>query len=588
MDFRQNIAVLSSEPSHLAHIEEARRQGALYRFRGAGSVLHWLQGEHAYLAVNGLASLLRRLAVQFDLLQEEEVSVETCEDYDLIFIPNAKHLEERTVKILQEVSEGKTKLVISGVTNLPDQLLGVQGKIPYVPRGFIGLKGLPAFWTEPCLVSPPNYTLYRAKAAPGSKGLATLQELQNPDDPKAMSTHELDGDGIILSDRALFLPFPIFEFIGGLLQGHLDLEPVRGLLGDAGNFYLDRMAFLLMELVSRYGWEGFGQVRIRPWGDHDHVLVLRHDTDSSRETAYLDFEKAQRVPATYAILLDENGDFWLKETAEDPLIERAFHFPSNRISRFFGLLPSRSFRPDKRAITGWGLTDQVKRARERFRVPFLTAHRHGGFLYYPETIEAMDHLYEHVPDLLGLGTMFRFTCLRYSASRGSHRSRITVRHPDVGVPLWFPFKLQVSTLERSRTLRGWDSSAFMEPDPPMTDLIFANAGLLPHGAYTMIFHPAHAKGEAFRAGGNYEWFLYAVEKVMREGWWVAPAAAVYQRLNEWEELRLLVKGDQVLIHNSSSDSKEGLILDIRGTRYPLEVLHPGETKVIERASAHVR
>lgn len=588
MGFRQNVAVLYSESSRLAHVEEARRQDALYRFRGSGSVLHWVQGEHAYLAVNGLISLLRRLAVRFDLFQEEKVSLETCKDYDLIFIPNAKSLEARTVGILREVSAGNTKLVVSGATNLPDDLLGIRGKTPSVTQGFVGLQGLPFSRTAPCLVSPANYTVFLAKAAPGATSLASLWEFQNCNDPKAMRTRELGGDGIILSDRALFFPFPIFEFIGGLLQGHLDIEPVRDFLGEARNFYLDTMAALLMEVIGRYGWTGFGRVRIRPWGDHDHVLVLRHDTDSSRETAYLDFEKAHRLPATYAILLDENGDFWLQQTAEDRLLERAVHFPSNRLSRFFGLLPTRSFRPDRRAMTGRGLTNQILRAREHFGAPCLTAHRHGGFLYYPETVEAMDHLYEHFPDLLGLGTMFRFTCFRYTGSRNSRRRRITVRHPDVGIPFWFPFKLQLCTVERSGTLRGWDSSAFMEPDPPMTELVFANAGLLPHGVYTMVFHPAHAKGETFKAGGNYEWFRYAIERATKENWWVAPAAEVYRRLNEWEELRLRADDTRILIHNPSRDRREGLVLDIQGRQHPLGVLHPGETRIIDRAPVHSR
>ncbi len=585
MGFRQNVAVLYSASSCRAHREEARRQGALYRFRGARGTVQWVQEEHAYLAVNGLLSLLRRLAIHCDVIQEDEASPEVCRAYDLIFVPNAGQLAPRCVASLGEVSRARTKLVVSGATNLPDALLCIRSKTPHIPHGFIGLRGLPLPHPQPCLVAPPGYPVFRTIPAPGARGLGTLEELPGPDGGEA---RELEAPGIIVSDRTLFLPFPLFEFVGGLLQGHLDIEGARGHLGDAANFHLDRLAWLLKELVPRTVWQGFGQVRLRPWGAHDHVLILRHDTDSSQDLTYLEFERAQRVPATYAILLDDHAEFWLRETVGDPLIERAAHFPSNQMFRCLGLFPSRTIRPSKRAITGRGLARRVLRAARRFEAPCATAHRHAGFFYYPETVEAMDRLYEGLPELLGLGTMFRFTCFRYSASRGADRAVVPIRHPDVGVSLWIPFRLQVSTLEAHRTLRGWDSSALIEPDPAMMDLVFANAARLPHGVYTLVFHPAHARGTAFQAGGNFAWFLYAFERAVRGSWWIASAATVYRKLDEWQQLRVRSDGERIQMHNAGPRPAEGLVLEVQGSPCPVGTVGPGAIQVMEGASIRAR
>ena len=72
MSIRSNVAIIYSEASREAFAAKAKAEDELYTFRGSRATLHWIKGEEAYLAVNGCASILRRLGVKFDILNENE------------------------------------------------------------------------------------------------------------------------------------------------------------------------------------------------------------------------------------------------------------------------------------------------------------------------------------------------------------------------------------------------------------------------------------------------------------------------------------------------------------------------------------
>ena len=161
MSIRNNVAIIYSEASRQAFITEAGNRGQVYQFRGSRETLHWLRGDVAYLAVNGVASLLRRLSIKFDILREEECSLKLLKEYHTLFIPNACRLLEQTITALEKWLGGDVKLVVSGSTNLPERLLGIASHSQYTPEGFCGIKWLPHLRFNPqhkdYIFSPPEY-----------------------------------------------------------------------------------------------------------------------------------------------------------------------------------------------------------------------------------------------------------------------------------------------------------------------------------------------------------------------------------------------------------------------------------------------
>ncbi len=301
---------------------------------------------------------------------------------------------------------------------------------------------------------------------------------------------------------------PSLADVGRALQGEehrRNLDPLFG---------LDQAAAKLKEVLKIDGGEC-------PWGGHQNVLVIRHDTDSSFDQTYLDYERDHNIPATYAVLPDRNCNSWLRVLP--PLVEKAWHWSS------LDSVPCiAAVRPSWGKTTGKGISRQVAGGERRIS-DLRTAHKHGNTFFFPETIDAMDYAYRQHPNLLGMGTMFRWNLDRY----GGESSEI-VKQPGVGVPFWFPYKLMMTTTEEWRPLRGWDMGMLVEPDPDVTEQMFANAERLPGGVYMVCYHPAHARTDTFKVGGCFPWFRMLVERAQAEGWWIATYRDVLTRLNEWE------------------------------------------------------
>ena len=194
------------------------------------------------------------------------------------------------------------------------------------------------------------------------------------------------------------------------------------------------------------------------------------------------------------------------------------------------------------------------KAKRKFHIPCETLHKHWRYFYYPETVEAMDYLYDSLPETIGMGTMFRFNNLKYANNKSSAESYI-VQHPDVSVPFWFPFKMVVTTTDQHKPLRGWDITHLMEPDPSLIDLVFENSAGLPGGVYMLGFHPAHARRPTFNPGGNYAWFLYAVNGAKKRGWWIVNYKTVCRRLNDWENLNFRIVEDGLIALENPTDSE---------------------------------
>lgn len=446
----RNVGIIFSETSRQAFVERAVREGQVYRFRGSRGKVNWIAGE-AYLAVNGLASVLRRIGVRFDILEEGDCASGDLMGYRTIFCPNACKLTDGAISGLFEWLKGpRRRLVVSGHSNMRIARLERFGKIVHIAS-------------------------------------------------------------------------TMFEQIGEILQGHSSVEHIRLWMGDRTDFYVDEMAYHIKSLLLSRGCE---LETASPWGEYDNVLVLRHDTDFSRDCSYLEYEVANGIPATYAVLADRNRRFHLSNIRPHSFLEVAYHYTSVK----------RGVKPDKKGITGVGLAAQAEKGSRNYGIPCVTLHKHGNAFYYPETVEAIDYVYEKYHRAIGMGTMFRFNNMRYSGDRAMSNS-YTVKHPDVSVPFWFPFHMVMPTVERHKVLRGWDCTHFIEPSPGQLDMMFKNAERLPYGVYMVGYHPAHARADTFNPGGNYKWFLYAVEGARKRGWLIANYRTVCQMLNNMERNR---------------------------------------------------
>ena len=385
----------------------------------------------------------------------------------------------------------------------------------------------------------------------------------------------------LLNCKTIRLTTPVFEYAAGILQGATCIEPVRKLLGNKANFHVDRLAQYIKDTLLRHGGERLWQTRLKLWGKYDNVLVLRHDTDDSTDPSYLDYEIAHKIPATYAILPDRNMRFYLSRLDGHDFLEGAYHY-TTAISRPW----LQQVKPNKKAITGRGLAKQVEEAKKEFNIPISTVHRHWGYFYYPETIEAMDYLYESHPEIIGTGTMFRFTSLMYS-DRGPANEHLvneprTVDHHDISVPFWFPFKMMVSAIERHEPLRGWDITHRIEPPPSFIDTVFDEAEMLPGGVYMFGFHPAHARRDSFIPGGNYPWFLYGLSKAKERGWWITNYRSLLQRLNDWEDINFRVSQDgSVVLSNTTDREITDLVVSFNGKDIDVPTLKAHSTTQVE-------
>jgi len=308
-------------------------------------------------------------------------------------------------------------------------------------------------------------------------------------------------------------------------------------------------------------------------------MILKHDVDYSRNLEYLKFELENRIPATFAILVDRNREFWFSNIPENDFIEKAYHFPTNLRGFLNNLIHLLKLDFNKILTMRKNLYQQVISAKNNHGIPINTIHRHGSNFYYPETIDALKYLYKRLLEVKGSMTMFRFSNFQYSNS--SLRNRYTIKHPDVSVPFWFPFKLSEASLENNGEVRGWEMGQFIELPIKDIDSIFDFASDFP-GIFAFDFHPAHAKTETFNRGGNFEWFEYAVKKARENHWLILNYRDVCRKLDERENLKIRREGEKISIYNSGGKTISRINIAVNNKRYsineiePNQILHYGE------------
>jgi len=529
-----SVGVLYSRSSLSECVEKAKQFDALYNFHGATGTVQWLKGEYAYLAPNGAASLLRRLCIKFDWLTDEDLlEPKHLERYHTLVVPHAITLPTQAHKTLANWVYQGGFLLVTGQNDLPLELIGISEIKWYQPEGYTAIK----YREYNIIVGYRGFTAGICQPISGTRVLGSAYEVKNLEDEFNKPINHPLGPGVIRSKRMIYIPMPLFETFGAMLQGHVDFEDMRN-WGHRYK-YLDRLGRFVKDLLEDSGWKHLWRVRVKPWGEYHGVVVLRHDVDSSKDITYLDFERENQIPATYAILDDSRRQHWLKAVASHPTAEAAYHFdtgPKNTpLSSSLGKLRGTNTSTLKKTSRK-GLWKQVRKARDELRIPVMTAQRHNSFFFYPEIVDGMDYLYKRELEVLGLGTMFRFTNFMYGSRANDDERTYVVQHPDTSVPFWFPFKLWYATTDDHHALRGWDITHVLEPEPWLTDLLLNQEECLEEGVYTLGFHPAHCWGESFRQEGNWDWFKYAVELGKSRGYLFATCKEVFERLNQWESL----------------------------------------------------
>lgn len=582
----KGVGILYSRLSLATCIEMAKRSNALYGFGGATAAVQWLKGEHAYLAPNGAASLLRRFCIKFDWLGDEDLlELRRLERFHTLVLPHVMALPVQAHKVLSSWIDRGGYLLVTGRTDLPEELLGLSGLKWYQPEGYTAID----YGKYSLIAGYRGYTAGICQPASGSKVLASSYEVLNPQEKADGRTTNPLGPGVIRTEQVLYVSLPLFETFGGMLQGHVDFEEIR--CWGHRYKYLDWVGRFVKDILEESGWRHLWHVRIKPWGEYRGVIVLRHDVDESSDKTYLDFERENHIRATYAILNDTRRQEWLKAVATHPGAEAAYHFDTgpektpissllfNRARETSPCLPKKT--------SGKGLWKQIKKARDVFGIQMKTAQRHHSFFHYPEIVDAMDFLYKEEPEVLGLGTMFRFTNIMFGGPKKKDGSTYVVQHPDTSVPFWFPFRLWYASSNDHHALRGWDITHVLEPEPWLTEHLLSQEDYIEEGVYTLGFHPAHCWGKSFRPEGNWEWYKCAVELGQSHGYLFASCQEVFERLNRWERLGFGVHKNEGWVKNPSlSDAaiihlehpgRDLLIKDGKGF---VEPANPNLTKLV--------
>lgn len=340
----------------------------------------------------------------------------------------------------------------------------------------------------------------------------------------------LDAPAIVCGAHYCFLNGHPFAALQAWLQGQEDLQPWLGWRHRL--FWLDEWVSTLADVLSmlpalppqlpRPGIMGLGAT----------TVILRHDVDHSRNTAYLEEEIRRGVPATHAVLNDGNTAFWRRTLAAYPEHECALHYSTggrdwmrearSRI-RGSGAPP---LQPRPAQVARGGLLRQVRWAQSH-GIGVASLLRHLVFQVYPEWIDGLDQVFANEQAVLGASSMFRAQVLRWGAARVDGVAGTVGEFPDSQFPMWLPFKLAHAGRGGAR-LRGWESTSLIESEPELVDQMLGHRSRhLPQRVITLGYHPAHAHGTTFSASGGIGSFRRVLDVIARHHVCIEPARHVF-------------------------------------------------------------
>jgi hypothetical protein len=597
-----SIGIVFSERSRAAYAAEARAKAETYTFTDAwGKPRTWLKGEYAYLAPNAARVLLSRCNLKHDFVEEAELTTERLGGYRALLVADAGHLGEGTVERVAGWLKGDRRLVVTGKTNLPASLLGLKKLERKAVKGYSGWRWLPGSpfageaW-EPLYVSGyKGHAVHQVAPATGSRVLAGLEELSGDLTDASTVTATPIGPAIVLGDKTVYVANSVLELIGGMLQAHLNVEAVRHWANPT--HWGDTLLFFLRRLLLEAGLQSLWQTRLRSFGAYDGVLSFRHDVHGMQDYSFLDYQVQNLIPASYDIedpafstnISEADAKAWVERTTRNNFIEPALHNDSS-----IGDPPT--------AVFGKGLFEHLSAAGKNLGFTVCTCGRHAGGHLHPETIDAMDYLYAHDEQILGLCTFCYYHMIEYGVRNpevmvggtigGKPLTYITdVRRTIATSGIWFPFRAVVTTDREWRALRGWDRTHEYDAAYELVEAIYGgHSARLPgvddrleNGVYSFQYHPELARDPSVNNGkGALDYVRYAINLAERRNFWIASQRDLYQRMADYEALVLQVRdgGREVTVVNPTGRRIAGMVLE---QRLPFGSVWQGEEELIHVA-----
>ncbi len=598
------IAVLFSERSRAAYAAEAHAREETYTFTDAwGLPRTWLKNEYAYLAPNAACLLLSRCNLKHELIEEATLSEQKLAGLRALLVPNAGHLAPETIaRIERWLADGDCRLIVTGKTNLPPHLLGLRTCTPGRLEGFTGWRWLPGSpfadddWECLYVSSYRDFAIQKVEPAAGARVLADMVELTGDLENASTATVTDVGPAIVATDRTVYVANQVLEMVGGMLQGHLNVEAVRHF--NNAVHWGDTLLFFLRRLMLDLGLGDLWNTRLRSFGAYDGVLSFRHDVHGMRDYSFLDYQIQNLIPASYDI---EDPSFtsnitwdmardWVGRTTQHSFIEPALHNDSS----LGGDPPT--------AIYGKGLFNLVSNARKTLGVSFCTCGRHEGGHMHPETLDAMDYLYANDTRILGMCTFCFYHMIEYGVRNpgivcisGAGDREVTyitdVRRTIATPGVWFPFHPVVTTDKEWRPLRGWDRTHEYDTNYELVEAVLGGHGACRHdvddrlenGVYSFQYHPELARDPSVNDGkGTLDYVRYCINLAERKHYWIATQAELYQRMGDYEALGFEVRdgGREVTIANPTDRRITSMVVE---QRLPFGSVWHGEDELVHVA-----
>ena len=587
----QNIALLQSRTSRELYVNEALAHDEIYEFWDArGERARWLKGEYAYLAANACSAFLNRLNLKHDLVDEKELR-DSVKAYQSVLIPNAAKLEGDTISLLESrLKDPNFFLMVTGRTNFPNALLGLQSSQLCRANGYSGWgwdNGSPfddrSIWEALYISGAKGAAVHQVEAISHSRVLAGLYEVSGDFQDASMATSRRLGDGVILSKNTCYIANQIFEFLGGVLQAHLYVDEIRHWHNPI--HWGDTLVYFLAKILNEWN-QGLPSLKLRSFGSYKGVLSLRHDVDQSDDLSMLEYEAANLVPASWDILdpviapdstTEDQARLWVHEVGRYDFLEAGLHNDSEE-----GGPPT--------YLVGKGLYEHVRVSEDRLGIRVYTCGRHGGSHAHPETLDAMDYLFEKAPHVLGTCTFCFYDMWEY----GEHAYQTDGSYTVASSGFWFPYHPVVTSVEKHKALPGWDRTHEYDCDYRLVDLIFSgqhgkarssaprpstrkppwefalasgsNRGSpyqLENGVYTLQYHPGFSSDASVNEGkGTLSFMIYAINRAERLGFWLASEKMLYEKMRDYESIRFRVNSHgNVTLENPTSRRLEGFMVE---------------------------
>lgn len=595
------VFVLFSEATRAACARAAQEQGQTYTFTGAtGQPVTWLKSEHAYLAPHAASVFLARCNLKHDLVSEAQLTDAVLQGCMALVIANASHLEPATIARIQSwLRDPAHRLLVTGRTNLPPALLGLKSSTPHDVTGYTGwrwLQGSPftgEAW-EPMYVSGyRGHAVQRIEPAAGSRVLAELLQFSGDLSNASTVTSAPVGPAIVASAQVLYVANQVFELVGGMLQAHLNVEPVRHWANPT--HWGDSLLFFLRRLLLDGGWAPLWQTRLRSFGTYQGVLSFRHDVHGMRDYTMLDYQVQNLIASSYDIedpgfstnITEPMARDWVERATRNSFIEPALHNDSS-----IGDPPT--------AIRGKGLFTHILNAEKSLGFTVCTCGRHAGGHMHPETIDAMDYLYTQQASVLGMCTFCYYHMIEYGVRDpnvivggttigGKELTYVTDLRRTIATPgIWFPFHAVVTTDAEWRPLRGWDRTHEYDAAFDLVEEIYGahNSRLrsdddrLENGVFSFQYHPELARDPSVNNGrGTLDYLRYCINLAERMDFWIATQKELYQRMGDYEDLVLEVHagGREVVVRNPSPRRITAMVLE---QRLPFASVWEGDAELV--------